>query len=337
MRGTKLLGILLCMIADSGPDVVVNYSSLDEMMGLKLAVSGMTAMGLGSTKRGLRELHGPISVPDSEEVQAFYFPFLVSGAQSEDERIRKHGRECAFFLIFQKGQKSKLLKYYEMIERIFRIQSLALLNEDDLNEPRCERLVQIVQRLSEGTSNELLISKEIDTGMLGEIPEDGDEQIDLLRTAQEILSEELQKLDIDVERTPVLKNAKEPDPLGPADLEVIEASSLMIKLLRAGIRHDPKTLRAVLSSSLLIKTGNFLLWRAREMKSLSMIEQASQAFQAACSLQESAILRFSIAACLLKMRGSKELFEKAGNNLEQGFNLKAGEKFNYTFILNPNL
>ncbi|MFW9915886.1 MAG: hypothetical protein ACFFGZ_09790 [Candidatus Thorarchaeota archaeon] len=337
MREMKLLGLLLCTIADAGPDVVVNCSTLDDIMGLKLAVSGMTAMGLGSTKRGLRELHGPISIPDTEEVQAFYFPFLVSGAQSEDKRIRKHGRECAFFLIFQKDQKSKLLKHYEMIERIFRIQSSALLNEDDLNEPRCERLVQIVQRLSEGASHDLLSSMKMDTGMLAEIPEDGDEQIDLLRTAQEILSEELQKLNIDLEQTPVLKNATQPDPLGPADLEMIEVSNLMIKLLRAAIRHDPKALRATLSSSVLLRTGNFLLWRAREMKSLSMIEQASQAFQAACSLQESAILRFSIAACLLKMRGSKELFEKAGTNLEKGFNLKTGEKFDYAFILNPNL
>ena len=144
-------------------------------------------------------------------------------------------------------------------------------------------------------------------------------------------------MDIDLERTPVLKGVKEPDPLGPADLEMIEVSNLMIKLLRAGIRHNPKALRAALSSSVLIRTGNFLLWRAQEMKSLSMIEQASQAFQAACSLQESAILRFSIAACLLKMRGSKELFEKAGTNLELGFNLKAGEKFDYAFILNPSL
>ncbi|MFQ5976618.1 MAG: hypothetical protein ACE5OZ_00635 [Candidatus Heimdallarchaeota archaeon] len=332
-----MLGIIGVMISDAGPDVAVNCSDLDEIMGMKLAISGMTAMGLGSSKRGLRELHGPIGVPDASELQAFYFPFIVSGALSKDSRVRKHGRDCAFFLVFEKKQKSTLLKNYEMIERIFRIQSMALSNEKDLNEPRCERLIQIIQRLSEGASTSLPQSESIDHKLFGEIPDDGDKQIELLQSTQEILSEELKRLEIGLGCTPVLKGVEQPEPLGPIDLEVIEVSALMIKLLRSGIRHDPSTTRGVLSYSVLQKTGNFLLWRAREMKSLAMLEQASQCFQAASSLQESALLHFSIAACLLKMKSSIEILEKAGKSLERAFELKTEEKCNFPFILSPRL
>ncbi|MFX0114117.1 MAG: hypothetical protein ACFFB3_06185 [Candidatus Hodarchaeota archaeon] len=332
-----MLGIIGVLVADSGPEVVVNCSHLDEVSGTKLAISGMTAMGLGSSKRGHMELHGPISVPDAGELQAFYFPFVVSGAQSEDDRVRKHGRECAFFLIFEKSQKALLLNNYEMIERVFRIQSLAMANEDDLNEPRCERLMQIIYRFSGNTSAASSLSERIGTGVFAEVPDNIDERIELLVITQDILSEELERLGISLERTPLLKAVNQPEPLAPADLEVIEASSLMINLLRSAIRDDPSTTRGVLSYSVLVRMGNFLLWRAREMKSQTMLEQASQAFQAACALQESALLRFSIAACLLKVKARDELLEKVANNLERAFALKAEEKFNFTFILSSEL
>ena len=115
-----LKGIVLAVLDDNGPAVWLNLTELDEVESMKLAVSGMTAFGMGNMiDRTRNKLHGTFPIPyvdeDAPEDSSLVFPFSVSGETSLDSRIRKYGRECMIFLIYDKKRND--IKLILEIER----------------------------------------------------------------------------------------------------------------------------------------------------------------------------------------------------------------------------
>ena len=93
-------GLVCTAVMDMGPEVLYNLSEIDDSTTQMLAIQALTMISMGEGSRGL---HGPIPVPHTPGLQAFIYTFFAPALDSEDERVRKHGRQYAFFLIFTQG------------------------------------------------------------------------------------------------------------------------------------------------------------------------------------------------------------------------------------------
>ncbi|UCE12485.1 MAG: hypothetical protein JSV04_09845, partial [Candidatus Heimdallarchaeota archaeon] len=110
-------GIMLTVMADTGPMTEINLSKLDENSAMKLSISLMTALGLGESQDQLNQLHGSFPVPGRKEL-ALAYPFKVSAASSADPRIQATGRYCTLFLLFLRETKTRVLANYGIIEEL---------------------------------------------------------------------------------------------------------------------------------------------------------------------------------------------------------------------------
>ncbi|MHA2334034.1 MAG: hypothetical protein ACXAEU_18555, partial [Candidatus Hodarchaeales archaeon] len=115
--------INITILADDGPrSIHTSYDSdkidemvLDEVIIMKLGISGMTAIGM-SSNRATNKLHGSLPVPDSDQYQALAYPFTISGELSHDERVKEFGREVIVFLLFHLEQRDLIFHQYSNIE-----------------------------------------------------------------------------------------------------------------------------------------------------------------------------------------------------------------------------
>ncbi|MHA2202422.1 MAG: hypothetical protein ACW991_01920, partial [Candidatus Hodarchaeales archaeon] len=108
-----LEGIILTVMADTGPMTEINLSKLDDTSAMKLSISLMTALGLGESQDQLNQLHGSFPVPGRKEL-ALAYPFIVSSTTSADPRIQASGRYCTLFLLFSRETKKRILASYEV-------------------------------------------------------------------------------------------------------------------------------------------------------------------------------------------------------------------------------
>ena len=92
-------GVLLSVMADTGPITEINLSKLDDTSSMKLSISLMTALGLGESQDQLNQLHGPFPVPSRKEL-AIAYPFTVQSSNSTDPRIQEYGRDFTIFFNF---------------------------------------------------------------------------------------------------------------------------------------------------------------------------------------------------------------------------------------------
>ncbi|MCK4848978.1 MAG: hypothetical protein KAT16_08145, partial [Candidatus Heimdallarchaeota archaeon] len=109
-------GVLLSVMADTGPYTQYNLSKLDDTSSMKLSISLMTALGLGESQDQINQLHGSFPVPGRKEL-AIAFPFTVASRDSTDPRIQEFGRYFTLFFLFLREAKSQVLANYELIER----------------------------------------------------------------------------------------------------------------------------------------------------------------------------------------------------------------------------
>ncbi len=97
---TAYQGLVCTAVTDRGPELLFDFSVLDESISHMLAIQALTMISMGSGSEGM---HGPIPVPKNPELQALVYTFFAPAPDSQDERVRLHGRQYAFFLIFSKG------------------------------------------------------------------------------------------------------------------------------------------------------------------------------------------------------------------------------------------
>ena len=96
---TAYQGLVCTAVTDRGPELLYDYSVLDEAISHMLAIQALTMISMGSGSEGG---HGPIPVPKNPELQALVYTFFAPAPDSQDDRVRLHGRQYAFFLIFSK-------------------------------------------------------------------------------------------------------------------------------------------------------------------------------------------------------------------------------------------
>jgi hypothetical protein len=99
-KETAYRGLVCTAVMDSGPDVVFNLSGIEDNITHMLAIQALTMVSMGTGSEGM---HGPIPVPHTPELQALVYTFFAPAPDSEDERIRRSGRQYAFFLLFSKA------------------------------------------------------------------------------------------------------------------------------------------------------------------------------------------------------------------------------------------
>ncbi|MHA1212085.1 MAG: hypothetical protein ACTSSH_06455 [Candidatus Heimdallarchaeota archaeon] len=118
-------GILFSISEDSGPNLSLNLSSLDERGAIATVIHGITAVGLGEERH--QGLFGPIPVPYNTDYRALIYVFFVESATIET------GRFCALFLIFKKEMIRFIANVYAMIDSLLKVyQENYLAKEEDL-------------------------------------------------------------------------------------------------------------------------------------------------------------------------------------------------------------
>ena len=125
-------GIVLSVMADTGPVTEINLSKLDETSTMKLSISLMTALGLGESQDQLNQLHGSFPVPGRKEL-AIAYPFKVSSQDSSDPRITEFGRYCTIFLLFPRENKGRVLANYSFIESLLAKELQLVSTQHELN------------------------------------------------------------------------------------------------------------------------------------------------------------------------------------------------------------
>ena len=114
-------GILITIFGDMGPNPIVNTSSLNEEISMKLAIAGMTILSMGYGGDGIFEkrhfrLHGPIPVPDSGDSEALAISFKVKATSSQDERVLEYGRESTLWIVFPSKHRTAIYAYHSQFE-----------------------------------------------------------------------------------------------------------------------------------------------------------------------------------------------------------------------------
>lgn len=97
---TAYRGLVCTAVQDIGPDVLFNHSEVAEGITHMLAIQALTMVSMGTGSTGM---HGPIPVPHTPELQALVYTFFAPAPDSEDERVRRSGRQYAIFLLFSEG------------------------------------------------------------------------------------------------------------------------------------------------------------------------------------------------------------------------------------------
>ena len=94
---------------DSGPGIVLNFSSLDETQAFSLAVQSFTLLGMGTGSRSsgswMNHLFGPLPVPTGQLINALIYPFLIIDQSSSDSRVRKAGRSCSLIILLRRSMQ----------------------------------------------------------------------------------------------------------------------------------------------------------------------------------------------------------------------------------------
>ena len=106
MHHSSVVGLLLSVLSDVGPNPTLNLSPLDELSQHKLSIAGMTIFSMGLRDKSIQQhrslkLLGSIPVPDSTEYDALCIFFDVEpDLGTIDVRVQEFGRDCTLWIIY---------------------------------------------------------------------------------------------------------------------------------------------------------------------------------------------------------------------------------------------
>ena len=143
-------GIIITIFGDMGPNPIVNTSSLNEEVSMKLAIAGMTILSMGYGGDGIFEkrhfrLHGPIPVPDSGDSEALAISFKVKATETQDERVLDYGRETTLWIVFPSKHRTAIYAYHSQFEAQLNEILTTVELESELSNP--EFITEISDRL----------------------------------------------------------------------------------------------------------------------------------------------------------------------------------------------
>ncbi|MFW9856267.1 MAG: tetratricopeptide repeat protein [Candidatus Thorarchaeota archaeon] len=316
-------GILLSVMSDTGPSPEINLTKLDETTAMKLAISLLTALGLGESRDQLNQLHGSFPVPGRKEL-ALAYPFVISGAKSHDPRIREHGRYCTLFLLFKKENKAQVLSQYEIIEQILGNAVETLNAQEDLT----PELLQQVHSFVEGKITSEAKEKhniEPTTVSAEEMARFREEQLrqqqltSLIRDVTQVQTALARKLDeyMVFTDTPVREGSFYMRPqIKPSDyLSVFPLITSYEKSLARLDGEDETTVREIVDISVLVRMGNLFYWKALSSQQNAEFEKAISYYLRANRLKDDSILYLTIGSIYRKMGRPEE----AKDWIESGF------------------
>ena len=321
-------GILLSVMSDTGPVPEINLTKLDETTAMKLAISLLTALGLGESKDQLNQLHGSFPVPGRKEL-ALAYPFMISGAHSIDPRIREHGRYCTLFILFDKENKSLVLSQYETIEQILGSAIKTVRSQEDLTPELLQQVHSFVEnKISEEGKNKQ--SSKASTISVEEMARFREEQkhqqhlTGLIRDVTQVQTALAKKLDefMVFTDTPVREGSFYMRPqISPSDyLSIFPLVTSYEKSLARLDGEDENTVREIVDVSVLVRVGNLFYWKALSSQQNSEFERAISYYLRANQIKDDSILYLTIGSIYRKLgRGgeSKDWIEGGFSRMRQ--------------------
>ena len=315
-------GVLLSVMADTGPVTEINLSKLDDTSSMKLSISLMTALGLGESQDQLNQLHGPFPVPSRKEL-AIAYPFTVQSSNSTDPRIQEYGRYCTLFLLFLLDTKSRVLANYNLIERILIRDITAIRSQDNLTLDLIKTVYKNIESIIssvEGKSTPAAIKQS--TTDLDRIQIDHERhQIlsSIIRDVTQIQASLTALLDESMvfTDTPILEGAFYMRPtVKPEDfVKILPQISRYEKILARLDGEDKETVKEIVEVSVLVRIGNLFYWKAIKSQQALEYEKAVEFYIRANQLKDDSVLYLTIGSIYRKLGRDQE----AKNWVEGGF------------------
>ena len=315
-------GVLLSVMADTGPITEINLSKLDETSSMKLSISLMTALGFGESQDQLNQLHGPFPVPSRKEL-AIAYPFTVQSSNSTDPRIQEYGRYCTLFLLFLLDTKSRVLANYNLIERILIRDITAIRSQDNLTLDLIKTVYKNIESIissAEGKSTPAAIKQS--TTDLDRIQIDHERhQIlsSIIRDVTQIQTSLTALLDESMvfTDTPILEGAFYMRPtVKPEDfVKILPQISRYEKILARLDGEDKETVKEIVEVSVLVRIGNLFYWKAIKSQQALEYEKAVEFYIRANQLKDDSVLYLTIGSIYRKLGRDQE----AKNWVEGGF------------------
>jgi hypothetical protein len=315
-------GVLLSVMADTGPHTEYNLSKLDATSSMKLSISLMTALGLGESQDQINQLHGSFPVPGRKEL-AIAFPFKVATGESSDPRIQEFGRYFTIFFLFLRESRTRILANYDLIQQII-IQALKpLTREEQITQELIKHIYTTIESTisaQEGSSAPKAIKQS--TTNLAKLQIDHERHqvlSSIIRDVTQIQTSLAALLDESMifTDTPILEGSFYMRPsIKPEDfIKIIPQISRYEKILSRLDGEDKDTVREIVDISILVRIGNLFYWKALRSEQNLEYEKAVEFYMRANQLKDDSILYLTIGSIYRKLGRDTE----AKNWIEGGF------------------
>ena len=322
-------GIILTVMADTGPMTEINLSKLDDTSAMKLSISLMTALGLGESQDQLNQLHGSFPVPGRKEL-ALAYPFLVSSTTSADPRIQATGRYCTLFLLFTRETKQKVLASYEIIEQILTRTLKSANSQDNLTTEYIKEVytnIESVVATREGESTPRAIKQSTaDLERLKVVHDRSQILSAIIREITQIQTSMEKLLDETMVFTdpPILEGAYYMRPTIKAEdfIKILPQISRYEKILARLDGEDKETVREIVEPSILVRIGNLFYWKALASEQTLEFEKAIEFYIRANQLRDDSVLWLTIGSIYKKLDREGE----AKSWIEGGFSRMRNRK-----------
>lgn len=315
-------GVVLSVMADTGPITEINLSKLDETSTMKLSISLMTALGLGESQDQLNQLHGSFPVPGRKEL-AIAYPFKVVSQNSSDPRITEFGRYCTIFLLFLRDNKGRVLANYNLIENILARDLQSISSQNEVNLELIKKIFSNIESTvsaSEGTSVPVAIKQSSSDLQRIQIDHERHQILSsIIRDITQIQTSMAALLDESMVFTdpPILEGAFYMRPhIKPEDyVKIIPQISRYEKMLARLDGEEKETVVEIVEVSILVRIGNLFYWKAIKSQQTLEYEKAVEFYMRANQLKDDSILYLTIGSIYRKLGRDQE----AKNWIEGGF------------------
>jgi hypothetical protein len=290
--------VAVVVLADQGPHPLLNIKGtvdidfdLDEVELMKLGISGMTSIGLGTGILVARDrLHGSFPVPDRTDLASLVFPFNVKAEGTTDHRVDHFGREVLVFLLFSMIKRNDIFALYGEIEKMIALAVKNIKAESEIKE-------QIFTKLLTNLNEMLLQAKPTPEKAMHDA-ERVNEITSEIKFLQEVIDLKLRD-----QENPILSKDKDSH-LCEDFLANEEDAEKLYDLVKELLKIDfNATLEHVRPTSL-YRIGNYHYQMARYSGDKSAadmhVERSLKYYRLACSIRDDPLIRLSIGSLLFK-------------------------------------
>ncbi|HUT80933.1 MAG TPA: hypothetical protein VMZ29_07000 [Candidatus Bathyarchaeia archaeon] len=136
------IGLAIILMEDMGPQTCFNFSTLDELSSMYLAVKGFTAFMTGFERAdfGPGKIRGILQIPDTEQY-AVALDLNMRGSGFEEDPRLQNTRTGIICLIANDEQLSLIRKFYKETENFLIERFKAITTINHLNEAFCLNVV----------------------------------------------------------------------------------------------------------------------------------------------------------------------------------------------------